>query len=233
MNAIAKVGGSLADFRKNMAAFRQGTPRVAAGNVVYLSFSKGEWRLGREPKFDLDSVWVVHPQSFVAGYICWRGGQVFNEVMVGMTAPLPSERDLTPPPPPTGPNDTDGYSLQKGFTAVCIEGDHEGTQAIFKTASDGGLKAVEALLDEMEARLDHAEATGEATVCPVVQFGTDSYPHKKYGKVWVPEITVTAFSDGEPGGEIDWLDEDGGEEKQLAAPPAEPEPPARLRRIKK
>jgi hypothetical protein len=211
---------NITNMRGAISGYRQQSPKTG-GTASYLTFSKGDWTQGRDARgsFDLDTSWIIHPNSFTHGYICWRDGALFKEVLVGLTARLPLESELPEPPEPkAGSDDQHGYQRQRGFTAACVDGILKGSQVIFKTATVGGLSAIDALLDEMEARFDQCEADGNPAIYPVVQFGTDSYIHKTRGKIWVPQITVVGFSTGNPADPVEWLD--GEVEAEPAPKPA-------------
>lgn len=214
-----------------MNNYRANAPRVR-GDAAYLSFSKGEWAYGREKRaLDLDTSWLVHPASFFHGYICWRDGNIFAERIVPAGAPLPAETSLPEPPEPKpDSDDQDGYQYQLGFKCVCIEGSHKELQLTFKIASVGGTGAVQKLFEDFDARLGEAEALETETVFPIVRFDTDSYMHKKRGKIWVPVIEIIGFSDGQPDGEVEWLE---GANEVEETPPPPPVKKERLRRTAK
>lgn len=213
---------NLSNLRKQLQAYKMTAPRVR-GSGSFLQFSKGDWTYGRERKaFDLSTVWIVHPESFEHGYICWRDGSIFHERLMPIAATLPAETSLPEPPAPKeGSDDQEGYQYQMGFTCVCVDGSLKGDQTTFKSGTVGGVGVMQKLLDDFDARLEEAEATGNPRVYPVVQFGTDHYMHKKRGKIMVPTITIVGFSSNDPNDEIEWLD---AEEEEAAAPPPPPEP---------
>lgn len=224
--ALATIHG----MRGALQNFRNSTPRSAPGSTGYLRFSKGDWLFGRDDSpLDLDSVWVVHPQSLQHGWICWRNGSLFNEVLIPFTQALPLENTLKPAPDPAPDSDDQpGYQHQMAFQAVCIEGGHVGLQLQFKTGTVGGRSAVDKMVEALMARMDDVEATGEGGFYPVIQFGVDSYKHKTRGKIFVPIIDVVGWSTNEPGAEIEWVD--GEAEEEVVEQIAPPAPPATARR---
>lgn len=209
---------TISSLRTNLQNFRHSTPRSAPGATGYLRFGKGDWTFGRDnAPLDLDGVWVIHPQSLQHGWICWRGGSLHKEVLVPFSQPLPPENSLPEAPEPAPDSDDQpGYQHQMAFQCVGLEGKQTGVQLTFKTATVGGRSAVDKMVDEMFARMDDVEISGEGGIFPVVMFGTDSYKHKTRGKIFVPTITLVGWSTNEPGAEVEWLDD--------AEPEAKPEP---------
>lgn len=214
------------NIRGALTQFRNSTPR-SVGQVGYMKFSKGDWSFGKDDApLDLEGAYILHPQTLMHGWICWRGGSLFHEVLIPFTQQLPLEDTLKPAPTPSPDSDDQpGYQHQMAFQVVAVEGKQEGLQLTFKTGTVGGRSAVDKVVDTLLARMDDVEATGEGGIFPVLQFGVDSYKHKTRGKIFVPLIEVVGWSTNEPGAEIEWID---GADEEEAAPP--PPPPAATRK---
>lgn len=211
--------------RGALSSFRNSTPRNT-GATGFLKFSKGDWSFGKSDEaIDPDGAWIIHPQSLMHGWICWRDGKLFKETLVPFTQTLPAETSMPEAPEPSPDSDDQpGYQLQMSMQVVAVEGKQAGTQLTFKTATVGGRSAMDALVDEVLARMDDVEATGEGGVYPVVQFSVDSYKHKTRGKIFVPLISVVGWSTNEPDAEIEWVDGEAPE------PVPAPTPVKRIRR---
>jgi len=207
--------------RSSMQAFRKSTPRSSTGAVGYLKFSKGDWSFGKDDSpLDLEGLYVMHPQSLMHGWICWRDGALFKEYLHPFTEQLPLESTLTPAPEPKPDSDDQpGYQHQMAFQIVAIEGKQKGQQFTFKTGTVGGRSAVDAMVDVLMARLDDVEVMGGGGIYPVLEFATDSYKHKTRGKIFVPVITVVGWSTNEPDEEIEWIAEGEEEPEEVAPPP--------------
>jgi hypothetical protein len=215
--------------RSSMQAFRKSTPRASGGAVGYLKFSKGDWSFGKDDApLDLEGLYVMHPQSLMHGWICWRDGALFKEYLLPFTQELPHESTLAEAPEPKPDSDDQpGYQHQMAFQIVAIEGKQKGQQFTFKTGTVGGRTAVDKMVDALMARMDDVEATGEGGIYPVLEFATDSYKHKTRGKIFVPMINIVGWSTNEPDEEIEWVAE--GEEAEEVAPPPPPATTGRKR----
>jgi len=99
-----------------------------------------------------------------------------------MTNPLP------PRPDPIGDS---SYKDVRSFEMKCLDGADQGTEVIYKINSVGGIRAVAELLDAIHAQL----AWAADYPCPVLTFSSDSYPHKKWGTIYVPIFTVVGWAD--------------------------------------
>lgn len=199
-----------ADFAKKLMsgiAESRATTVIAGGGKDLLRLLKsGEWVFGQtNEEVQQGSQWVVNVMSLAHGWVCWVEGagnsknSKRGEVMVSMTEAKP----LCPPP-----IDGTSYKEQRAFEAKCITGDDTGTEVRHEITSIGGLRAVDALLAKIQTRI----ALDPVHCCPVLTFGTDSYPHPKWGKIYTPIYEVTG-----------WVDMNG-EKAPAARPQLPPEP---------
>jgi hypothetical protein len=225
---------TIRSLRASMQAFRNSTPRSSGGAVGYMKFSKGDWSFGKdETPLDLEGLYLLHPSSLMHGWICWRNGSLFHEVLLPFTQQLPLESSLKEAPEPAPDSDDQpGYQHQMAFQVVAIEGKQAGQQFTFKTGTVGGRGAVDRVVEVLMARMDDVEALGGAGgIYPVLEFGVDSYKHKTRGKIFVPVITVVGWSTNEPGDEIEWIAGDIDEEEEAAPPPPVKTPATGRKRI--
>ena len=69
-------------------------------------------------------------------------------------------------------------------------------RVVFKANTDGGIKAIVIILDEVRSRLNSGQHDGK--IAPIVLLEKDSYQHSQYGKVWFPVLNT-----------VDWMPLDG------------------------
>lgn len=136
--------------------------------------------------------WAGNIEMFTHGFVAWgtaahgTEGKNVGEVMVPITQPLPLESDL--------PEVKGEWSKAICMQLKCIEGEDEGVQILWKSNSYGGRKAYGALMTQVMEKLND----GDAACFPVMQLLSDSYNHKKYGKIFTPEFKV-----------VGWMTQDG------------------------
>jgi len=195
---------------------------VAGGKPFFRMGRSGAFIFGQSnEEVQEGSRWAVNIMTMSHGYSCWvDGGQnqanaLAGEVMTAMTNPLP------PRPDPIGDA---AYKDQRSFEMKCIDGADQGTEVIYKINSVGGIRAVAELLDAIHAQLAHAPAYP----CPVLTFSSDSYPHKKWGQIFVPIFTVVGWADMNGN-----LQDDDQPEALLGPAPKEPPPAAEPARKRK
>lgn len=168
-------------------------PRVG-GEYQFLKLDKGngEWIYGQEETPVEDgSLWAVNPMSLNWGWISWdRNQQVEGEVMVPITNPLPDQASLrvqgSPDGRPTGQN---GWQYQQSVVLVCVAGeDSEGTPVVcqYKQSSVGSQKLFKSLVDAISGQI----AKNSDAIVPIIEMKSDSYKHKKYGKIFNPIFEI-------------------------------------------
>ena len=157
-------------------------PASSAGS--FLKFSKGDWAYGVdniEPSEE--ARFGVNPFGVTRGYIAWPegGGAPIDEVMVPLTDPEVNPANL--PQVPAGAK----WSPQLGIELMGLTGPERGMAMKFSSNSKGGLDELTRLSVAIADRAD----SGEPSFVPVVQLGVDWYPHKTYGKVKTPVLSIT------------------------------------------
>lgn len=206
---------------------------IAGGDPLLRLLRHGEWVYGQEDTpTEEGSLWAVNPLSIEHGYSCWsnyeekgRKNDLLGEVMAPIYEAKPHK-----PEPINGFH----YSEQRLFRLKCISGEDQGQEVLYKTSSVGGMRAVDALLGDMQAQLE----TNPAFPCPVVELNVDSYQHTKYGKLFVPMLDLRGWADmnGNLSDQGELLPDPGQLPPSItgqttkAAPVAEPEPTQRRRR---
>jgi hypothetical protein len=203
-------------------------PRVG-GDYQFLKLDKGngEWIYGQEETPVEDgSLWAINPLSLEYGYISWdKNQQVEGEVMVPITRPLPTELRVkdSPDGKPTGQN---GWQYQQSLVMVCVKGeDAEGTPVAcqYKQSSVGSQKLFKTIIDAISAQI----AKGSDEIVPIVEMKSDSYKHKKYGKIYNPvfEIVEWRTMDDDSAPEAPAAEEAAPARRTRAAAPASAPPP--------
>jgi len=160
---------------------------ASTGTVNYMKFNKGEWLFGVDnDEVDDDEIMAVNPASFTIGWQGWQDGSPVNGPVVPISrrGELPAEADLDPIPA----GDMNGWGKQLGVSFRSLE---DQTPLQFNTTSYGGKQAITKLMKEVGEGL---KAHIEAPVA-LVKLSSDNYPHKKYGKVWTPVITIVGWAD--------------------------------------
>jgi hypothetical protein len=189
-------------------SLRQLKSTESSNSIVILKMDKvGRWVFGSDQtEAQEGSLWAVNPFSFVHGFIAWGEGVVLGEKMTPVSNPLP-ELDAAPAQAKRG------WEQQIGFSLRCLNGDDKGVEARFTTTSRGGKKAVQLLAT---ALADQVEKNREAPV-PVLTLDSEHYPHKEYGRVYVPIFSVVKWINMELQEELAEAVEDIQPE-ELAAP---------------
>lgn len=163
---------------------------AAAGDFNYLKLAKnGEWLYGAEDdEPHPDSVFIVDTNSFFLGFQAWDDGELAGEETRLITEKPLTRADL--------PNVGAQWNTLIGFKLLCVEGPDEGLQLVYKTTAKGGIKAVNNLMKEIVKRVN--EKDNEGKLIAEIQLGTDSYKHKKYGKIFTPDFIVVGWTDQTP-----------------------------------
>lgn len=219
MSNITNFGGAnLPSVQSLSTALRALEVDIGPSGTVIIKMDKtGHWVFGaNQTPIEEGSVWAANPFSFVHGYIAWGVGTVLAEKLVSVSEPLP-ELD----PPPEGAER--GWEMQVGMVLVCLNGRDKGLQARYTATSVGGKRGVRVLGLAVKSRVD----TDAAKPVPLIDLRSDSYMHKKYGKVITPifDIIDWVSLDAES---LDYLDE---AELEVAAEPEAADIARRRRRV--
>ena len=154
------------------------------------------------------------PLSFQYGFICFGdANKILGERLVSVSQPLP---DVTKLPDKGFP-----WQPQWCVNLKCLDGADAGTEVMFKPTTDGGVKAVASLINEVRDRLNGGQHDGK--VSPIVLLEKDSYPHQQYGRIWIPVLTIVG---------LDVAGRSGATPAPTpASPSTEPTPQPRRRRV--
>jgi hypothetical protein len=200
--APAPSGGALASLAALATALNKVDTSSVAGRsgLPLLQFksreNSGTWSFGqRRTVVEEGSSWAVNPTTFKWGYICFDNDNKPTERLVPVDQPMPDITQL----PDTGFK----WQQQWAVNLKCIDGTDAGTEATYKTSTDGGVKAVAGLIDVVRDRLNSGQHDGK--VVPIVHLDKDAYHNPQYGKIWYPLLTI-----------VDWM--------SLSGPAPAPEP---------
>jgi hypothetical protein len=172
----------------------------------------GTWGFGQRRTIPEEgSRWAVNPSTFQWGCISFGdGNKMVGERLVSVGQPKPLITDM----PDTG----FPWQEQWAVNMKCISGADAGVEVVFKATTDGAIKAILLLIDEVRNRLNGGQHDGK--IVPIVLLEKDSYQHSQYGKVPIPVLTL-----------VDWMPLDGPAPEPAPAPaPESPSPPEQPRR---
>jgi len=198
LTSLAALKAALANVNTAAIIGRTGLPMM----LFKSREDSGTWGFGQRHTIpEADSRWAINPSTFKYGAICFNGNKVVDERLVPISQPKPVITEM----PDTG------FPWQEEWAVnmKCTNGADAGVEVIFKATTDGALKAVVLIVDQVRDRINGGQHDGK--IVPIVLLEKDSYPHPQYGKVWVPVLTI-----------VDWMPLDG---PAPAPTPVEPTPP--------
>lgn len=196
-NLVAFGGGtgliSRESLAQNLQRSAQALPTTGNGGAQYLKMDKGngDWIFGAEETLvEPGSLWAINPASLMHGWVAWdtdSGGAPVQEIMVSINRDLPPEGSL-----PEARDSKGGmlrYQQQRSVQAVCVKGEDEGTLVEYKQSSVGAMKLFAEITNKL---LDQLERDPEKLVA-IVEFKSESYKHKKYGRIYNPTWPIVEW----------------------------------------
>jgi len=214
--ASAPAGGALASIASLAAALANvpiGIGRTGLPMMLFKSREDGgTWGFGQRRTIPEEgSRWAVNPLTIQWGCISFGdGNKVVGERLVPITQPKPLIADM--------PDTTFPWQEEWSVNMKCLDGADAGVEVIFKATTDGAIKAIVLLVDELRNRLNGNQHNGK--IVPIVLLEKDGYQHPKHGPTAIPVLTI-----------VDWMSLDG---PAPAPAPVEPTPPVdqpRRRRV--
>ena len=202
--ASAPAGGALASIASLAAALANvpiGIGRTGLPMMLFKSREDGgTWGFGQRRTIPEEgSRWAVNPLTIQWGCISFGdGNKVVGERLVPITQPKPLIADM--------PDTTFPWQEEWSVNMKCLDGADAGVEVIFKATTDGAIKAIVLLVDELRNRLNGNQHNGK--IAPIVLLEKDGYQHPKHGPTAIPVLTI-----------VDWMSLDG------PAPAPAPEPP--------
>jgi hypothetical protein len=214
--APAPAGGALASIASLAAALANvpiGIGRTGLPMMLFKSREDGgTWGFGQRRTIPEEgSRWAVNPLTIQWGCISFGdGNKVIGERLVPISQPKPLIADM----PDTGFPWQEEWSVNM----KCLDGADAGVEVIFKATTDGAIKAIVLLVDELRNRLNGNQHDGK--IVPIVLLEKDGYQHPKHGPTAIPVLAI-----------ISWMSLDG---PTPTSTPVEPTPPVtqpRRRRV--
>ena len=205
--ASAPAGGALASIASLAAALANvpiGIGRTGLPMMLFKSREDGgTWGFGQRRTIPEEgSRWAVNPLTIQWGCISFGdGNKVVGERLVPITQPKPLIADM--------PDTTFPWQEEWSVNMKCLDGADAGVEVIFKATTDGAIKAIVLLVDELRNRLNGNQHNGK--IVPIALLEKDGYQHPKHGPTAIPVLTI-----------VDWMSLDG---PAPAPAPVEPTPP--------
>src|SRR5215831_11952937 len=152
--APAPAGGALTSLAALQTALAKVSTTVILGRTglpMMLFKSRegsGTWGFGQKRTIPEEgSKWAINPMTFKWGYISFGDNKkVVGEEMVSVTKPKPEFAKL----PDTG----FPWQEQWSVNMKCLNGADAGVEVIHKANTDGGLKAIVLLFDQVRQQID-------------------------------------------------------------------------------
>jgi hypothetical protein len=196
LTSLAALGAALNSVDTASVVGRSGKPMLS-----FKRDGNGTWAFGqRRTVVEDGSRWAVNPTTFKWGYVAFNDNNKPTERLVPVSQSKPEVAAL--------PNV--GFDWQEQWTVdlKCIDGADAGVEVTYKASTDGGLKAIGGLIEEVRDRLNGSQHDGQ--VSPIVLLKKDSYQHSQYGRVWTPVLEIVA-----------WMPMSGPEPAPASPPPVE------------
>ena len=213
--ASAPAGGALTSLAALQTALANVNTAAIIGRtglpLMLFKSREATWGFGQRRTIpEADSRWAINPLTFKWGAICFNGNKVVGEHLVSVSQPKPLITEL--------PDAGFPWQEEWAVNMKCINGADAGVEVIFKATTDGALKAVVSMVDQVRDRLNGDRHDGK--IAPIVLLEKDSYPHRDHGRVWIPVLTL-----------VGWMSLDGPPPAPTSAEPTPPVDQPRRRRV--
>jgi len=170
----------------------------------WLTFSggTGKYSLGRnKEEVDPDQFYLVEPQSFFRGFICWKNGKRHDAVQWDVVDDIEKgvHQDDLQDHGPYNEKTNEGWKKLLGFGLIAL--DNLGSQVEFSCNSRSGKNSVADLMREIVARSTAAEPD-----MPVITFGSTTFSAQGVDNIpkptldvqsWVSRAAAAAYFDGD------------------------------------
>ena len=212
LTSLAALSAALANVPAGTYLGRTGLPML-----LFKSRQNGTWMFGQRKTIpEPGSKWAANPTTFTWGYVSFgANNKRAGEVMVPVSQAKP---DITKLPDTGFP-----WQDQMAVNMKCITGVDAGVEVIFKATTDGALTALNELLEKVRNQIESEKGKGktihDAEIAPSMLLENDSYPHREFGKTWIPILTI-----------VGWMPLSGPAPAPAPAPAPEPPPVDQPRR---
>jgi hypothetical protein len=155
-----------------------------------------------------NSPWAANPVSGKWGWICFdlNNSNKATDHMVPISQPMPDVRTL--------PNIGLEWKKQMTVDMKCMGGLDADIEVTYKASTDGGCEALGLLFQTIQDRVNGGKHDDK--LVPILHLGSWWYPHKTYGRIWKPLLTI-----------IDWVRfDDPSPVSEPASPSPAPATPA-------
>ena len=185
---MATTAVAVFDLSKMAVAARTMSAAVPSP-MSFLKMSKsGDWEYGAESdEVPAGTQFAVNPASFQRGYVAWQdttngaAAAKLDERMYSAFEALPDAGDPT--------KGSRGWEAQFGFAMKAINGGKlAGTELQYRSSSDGGKRAVAALITEISEG-----AAANPGKIPLIVLDQRSYKHASYGKIYAPVFKIVKW----------------------------------------
>src|SRR5215475_11950095 len=185
LTSLAALQTALANVNTAVIIGRSGLPMMLFKREGSGTWGYGQKRIVPEP----GSKWAVNPLTFKYGYICFGdNNKVLDERLVPVNQPKPVITEL--------PDMGFPWQEEWAVNMKCLDGADAGVEVIFKATTDGAIKAIVLLVDELRNWLNGNQHNGK--IVPIVLLEKDGYQHPKHGPTAIPVLTI-----------VDWMSLDG------------------------
>lgn len=197
------VNLSRAALLQNVKRLQEAVANSGVPTHKYLSFhaQRGEFYVkdnDNEVSVPVGTRFAVNWQEITHGFVCWKGGKVFDSVSWNLLA-RPSLPDVDALPD-HGPYETDANNRQDGWkeqVSIPLKDLKTGIEYIFKTGPDSSVRATRRFLGELTNELalrlppDGADADAVKIGLPVLVNGKSHFvPKGRTNKVFVPKFDL-------------------------------------------
>jgi hypothetical protein len=184
---MSKLPAKLSNLATGLATASQQAAADTCGQL-FMKFTKfGEFMYGAtDTLVEEESTWVISSDLFAHGWIGWGNkdngneGELFGEEMTPASTPMP------PMPAPIA----GAWNKQAGMILVCLTGEDEGVQCVWKGSSKGYMSAWSDVVKAVVKRINE----GHSDVNPVVELDNAHYTHRTYGKIFTPQLKIVSWA---------------------------------------
>lgn len=196
MNDIVKSENQVPTSASDIDPYAAYGAAVASQAAPFLKFVKGVFQFGvDDEELPIGTKLIPNMEELKAGYIKWEDGEPVDENMCCISEGTRPTRD------DCGDLDKNGWPIDpNGVTSdpwqltniLPMKEPETGQEFVFTTGSHGGISAIGKLAGQYgRQRSDHKDQL------PIIEIGTTSYRHKKYGEVHKPVFKLVNWASEE------------------------------------